>query len=305
MKILVFAYQLIGYAALSYLIDYTRRRVGSRILAVITHKDNPNEKIWFPSCASLAKSNNIPLYYSEDFQSTKDLLALVKNFGPQMLFSFYYRKIIPNEVLSIPTYGGINLHGSLLPRYRGCAPANWVIINDEPKTGVTLHRMTSKLDAGPIIAQKEIPIAPFETIKTLYKKLVAATYEILAEWYPKIEKLDFQETPQIEDFATYFKRRTPEDGKINWNWPLRKIDCLIRAITDPYPGAFTYIGGKKLIIWSGNYSIGGGKKYPTGTGFEIDKKMSIFTKDGIYKINSYTYEGNLTDSFKKGVICEF
>jgi UDP-4-amino-4-deoxy-L-arabinose formyltransferase/UDP-glucuronic acid dehydrogenase (UDP-4-keto-hexauronic acid decarboxylating) len=302
MKVMVFAYQSIGYAALSYLLKYQKP-----ILAVVTHKDDLRERIWFPSVANLAWSHNLPVHYAEDMDA-KTLYNLVRHLQPEMILSFYYRNIIPSKILNQARLGGLNLHGSLLPKYRGRAPANWVLINDEKKTGITLHEMIAKPDAGCIVAQREIPIEPRETIKTLYDKMVKQTRELLKEWYPKIEQGDYPRVVQDESQASYYGRRKAEDGKINWNWNSRKIDCLVRAVTEPYPGAFTYINDDKLVIWEGQPKVGCGYS-PGKLYLDNERKMCISTSDGAYQIDRYTYEGD--DSLQKlvldkgGVQCVF
>ena len=157
--------------------------------------------------------------------------------------------MLSQELLDIPTLGAYNLHGSLLPHYRGRAPANWVLVKGEKETGVTLHQMTRRPDAGAIVAQQKVSIAADETALTLHGKLDQAAAHLLEGILPAFRAKQIPLTPQDENQASYFGRRTAADGEIFWQRPAHELDCLIRAVTRPYPGAFTYAGDRKLILW--------------------------------------------------------
>jgi len=173
---------------------------------------------------------------------------LIKDMAPDFIFSFYYRNMIPKRILDIPRVAALNLHGSLLPKFRGRAPANWVLVEGAGETGVTLHEMVEKPDAGDIIAQKKIEIAFEDDVYTLYMKMTGAARQLIKETLPKLADGSFIRTPQTGT-SSYFGGRKPEDGLIIWQKDALSIYNLTRAVTHPYPGAFTWLGGKRLFIW--------------------------------------------------------
>ena len=143
------------------------------------------------------------------------------------------------------------MHGSLLPKYRGRVPVNWVLVHGETETGMTLHYMEAKADRGDIVAQKRVPITPEDTAVTLFAKMTVAAEEILQETYPLLRTGQAPRVPQNHTGASYFGGRKPEDGHIQWTRPAKEIYNLVRAVTHPYPGAFTLLNGRKLFIWWG------------------------------------------------------
>ncbi len=243
MKAVVFAYHDIGCTGLRALID-----AGYEIQAVFTHADDPNEKRFFASVARLAADYGLPVFAPEDANHPLWLERLRK-LGPDVIFSFYYRNMLSEELLAIAPKGGFNLHGSLLPRYRGRAPANWALVNGEHETGVSLHAMVKRPDAGDIAGQRAVPIVEEDDALSLHGKLNEAARELLAEILPQIKDGSVVLRKQNEAEASYFGRRTPADGLIDWHKPARAIYNLARAVTDPYPGAFTYFGRQKMIVW--------------------------------------------------------
>ncbi|BAC24306.1 b2255 [Wigglesworthia glossinidia endosymbiont of Glossina brevipalpis] len=250
MKVIVFAYHEIGYIGLSCLI-----KLGFKVLSVITHiDDHASEKIFFSSVKKKSLKHKIPVFYPKNINNLKwiDYLSKLK---PDIIFSFYYRKILSEDILKIPKLGSFNLHGSLLPKYRGCSPLNWVLINGEKTTGVTLHRMTKKIDHGSILSQYSIKIEEKDTSKSLYKKLCYASMYILNKTLPMILKNKINEIDCTDDFSSYFHKRYPKDGLIDWNQSANNIYNLIRALTKPWPGAFSYLFDKKIIIWKSKISF--------------------------------------------------
>jgi methionyl-tRNA formyltransferase len=177
--------------------------------------------------------------------------------APDVIFSFYYRNLLKEEILRIPPAGAFNLHGSLLPAYRGRCPVNWVLVRGEKKTGVTLHRMVEKADAGDIVGQKEVSIDPEDSAFSLFNKLCVAAGELLDGLLPLIKEGRAPRIPQDPEKATYFGGRRPEDGRIDWNRPVMQVYDLIRAVTEPYPGAFTFLDEGRLLIWWARPEAGG------------------------------------------------
>jgi methionyl-tRNA formyltransferase len=241
--ILVFAYHDVGYECLDFLIQNDEY-----ILAVITHENNPQEEIWFRSVAGLAKQYGIPVYTPESI-NTPEWTERIRSWEPDIIFSFYYRTMIKEEILNIPRLGAFNMHGSLLPKYRGRVPINWAVLHGEKETGVTLHHMVKRADAGDIVDQEPVPILPDDTAQDVFNKAVRAARLVLERQLDALLKGTAPRRKQDEAQATSFGGRTPEDGRIDWTQSAEKIYNLIRAVTHPYPGAFTDVGGRRLLIW--------------------------------------------------------
>jgi methionyl-tRNA formyltransferase len=239
----LFAYHDIGYVSLQELL-----RAGADVAAVLTHADDPHEEVWFRSVRELAEAHGIPVF-APDNVNTPEWIARIAAWQPDFLFSFYYRKLLGPELLAIPRRGALNLHGSLLPKYRGRCPVNWVLIHDERETGVTLHYMEAKPDRGDIVAQHAVPITDDDTALSLFHKLVDAAAGLLRESYPQLCAGTAPRVPQDHAAASYFGGRRPEDGRIDWSHPARTIFNLIRAVTHPYPGAFGHLGEQRLYVW--------------------------------------------------------
>jgi len=190
MRVLAFAYHNIGYECLKALIQSNEEIVG-----VVTHEDDQDEEIWFQSVAELARTNGLSVF-TPDNPNTAQFINLLRGLNPELILSFYYRKLLSKEILSIPRLGGLNLHGSLLPKYRGRAPVNWVLVNGEKETGVTLHYMVERADAGDIVAQRTVPIDLDDTALSLYGKLTNAAVELLKETYPLLNEGKAPRIPQ-------------------------------------------------------------------------------------------------------------
>ncbi|MBQ0437714.1 bifunctional UDP-4-amino-4-deoxy-L-arabinose formyltransferase/UDP-glucuronic acid oxidase ArnA [Providencia rettgeri] len=243
MKAIVFAYHDIGCVGLKAL-----EKAGFDIQAVFTHTDDPNENHFYSSVARLSADMELPVFAPENVNHPL-WIERIHEMKPDVIFSFYYRDMLSEELLSIAPKGAFNLHGSLLPKYRGRAPINWALLKGENETGVTLHKMVAKADAGDIIAQEKVVITETDTGLTLHAKVREAAEVLLDKTLPLIEAGTYKAVAQDESQATYFGRRTAEDGQIDWNRSAKEIDCLIRAVTEPYPGAFTYLGARKMVIW--------------------------------------------------------
>jgi methionyl-tRNA formyltransferase len=243
-RCVVFAYHEIGYACMAELIAQ-----GAPINALFTHSDNPGEEVWWRSCAELARRHRIPVFTPEKLG--QECIARIAAMKPAIIYSFYYRNLLSNEVLRLAPRGAYNLHGSMLPKYRGRAPVNWMIANGEPEAGATLHHMVARADAGDIVAQRPVPITDEDTALTVYRRLVPVAAAIVRECHPLIVAGIAPRRPQVLSNGSYYGRRRPQDGRIDWAWPARRIFNLIRAVTHPYPGAFCTINGRKLFIWRG------------------------------------------------------
>jgi len=249
-KAIVFAYHDIGCAGIESLLCS-----GFEIAAVFTHADDPKENAFYGSVAQLCARHGIVVHAPEDANHPLWIERIAK-LDPDYIFSFYYRNLLSEPLLATARRGAFNLHGSLLPRYRGRAPANWVLVNGETETGVTLHRMVKRADAGAIVAQQKVAIERSDTALSLHGKLRTAAADLLRDTLPALLQGKATETPQDESKATVFGRRTPADGKLVWARPAEELFNLVRAVTQPYPGAFCAVGEHKLIVWSAEVAKG-------------------------------------------------
>jgi methionyl-tRNA formyltransferase len=249
MRLIFFGYHNIGYVCLEALIGLCRE-LGDEIAAVVTHGDDPRENIWFASVRQLAFDHHLPVYQPAD-PNDPDFVAAMERLEADWLFSCYYRHMLKAPLLNLPRLGALNLHGSLLPRYRGRCPLNWVLVHGEQETGVTLHYMEEKADRGDIVAQKVIPITPDDTALTLFARMTAQAGKLMRETYPLLRRGQAPRQQQDHTRASYFGGRGPEDGRIDWEDSALAIYNLMRAVTHPYPGAFTELAGRRLYIWNG------------------------------------------------------
>ncbi|HFQ8224242.1 TPA: bifunctional UDP-4-amino-4-deoxy-L-arabinose formyltransferase/UDP-glucuronic acid oxidase ArnA [Citrobacter freundii] len=244
MKAVVFAYHDMGCLGVQAVLD-----AGYDIAAIFTHADNPGENAFFGSVSRLAADAGIPVYAPDDVNHPI-WAERIGQLAPDVIFSFYYRHLLSDAILALAPAGAFNLHGSLLPKYRGRAPLNWVLVNGESETGVTLHRMVKRADAGAIVAQQRVAISPDDTALTLHHKLCQTARRVLEQALPAIERKEIHDVQQNESEATYFGRRTPEDSFLTWNRPATTLHNMVRAVAAPWPGAFSYSGTQKFTIWS-------------------------------------------------------
>ena len=257
-RCVLFAYHEIGYACMAELIA-----LGAPIAALFTHEDSPGEEIWWHSCAELARARGIPIFTPEKLDG--GWIERIAELKPAVIYAFYYRNLLADEVLRLAPRGAYNLHGSMLPKYRGRAPVNWMIANGEREAGATLHHMTARADAGDIVAQRPVAITDDDTALTLYRKIVPVAAAIVGECHPLIVTGKAPRHAQNLADGGYYGRRRPEDGRIDWAWPARRIFNLVRAVTHPYPGAFGVAGGRKLYIWRSRISNESGSYGAPGT----------------------------------------
>ncbi len=241
-RAVVFAYHNVGVRCLSVLLAH-----GVDVALVVTHRDNPNENIWFDSVAELAALHGIPVITPDD-PNTPEVVEQIRALQPDFFFSFYYREMLKRELLEIPKQGALNMHGSLLPKYRGRVPVNWAIICGETEAGATLHYMTEKPDNGDIVAQQAVPILPNDTALQVFQKTTVAAEIALNSVLPALLAGNAQAVKQDLSKGGYFGGRKAEDGIIAWSQSALEIHNLVRAVAPPYPGATTQLLGKPMRI---------------------------------------------------------
>ncbi len=243
----VFAYHDIGVRCLQALCE-----LGVAVKLVVTHQDEAAENIWFASVAETAARYGIPCITPAN-PNDAEVVEQIRQLAPDLVFSFYYRHMMGPALLAIPRIGAFNLHGSLLPRYRGRVPVNWAIIHGETESGVSLHRMVSKPDAGNLVSQKAVPILGNDTAYDVFQKLKCAAESVMLEATPKLLSESFTETVQDLRAGSYFSGRKPEDGRIDWSLPASSIHNLIRAVAPPYPGAFFDMANHRVEILGSHF----------------------------------------------------
>jgi methionyl-tRNA formyltransferase len=238
----VFAYHDVGARCLPVLLEH-----GVRVPLVVTHRDDPKEKIWFASVEKVARGHGLEVEMPED-PNAQPFVDRLRAIAPDFIFSFYYRHMLSRAVLATAKRGAFNMHGSLLPKYRGRVPINWAIIHGERETGATLHEMVEKPDAGRIAARQSVPILDNDLAIEVFGKVVVAATHVLDRALPSILAGSVKLEAQDLSKGSYFGGRRPEDGRIDWARTGKQIHDLARAVAPPYPGAFTTLAGKTLRV---------------------------------------------------------
>lgn len=286
-RVVVFGYHDIGVACL----EVVEQR-GANVVLVVTHADDPAETIWFASVADAAASRGIPVRTPED-PNAPACVEEVRRLQPDVIFSFYYRRLLGRALLDLPRLGAINLHGSLLPKYRGRAPINWALVEGETVTGVTLHYMDGRADHGDVIAQRPVPIAVEDTALTLSRRLLTAARELVGAAYPLIVSGRAPRIPQDHAAATRFSRRRPADGLIDWRASAWRIYNLVRAVTRPFPGAFTFWEDRRVLVWEARPPGRRPSAAPPGRvlGVGAGQSLEVATGDGVLEVARLQVEG--------------
>lgn len=246
MTVVLFAYQEVGCRTAEVLTE-----LGVEIACVYTHHDDPGERRWYRSVGEVAGSLGLEVRHTDP--RTPGEQAYLRALAPSALFSAYWRRLLPPDVLSLAPVA-VNLHGSLLPRYRGRAPVNWQILNGEREGGVSLHHMTTQADAGDLIDQEPFPIGPDDTPLDVYRKLLPAAASVLRRSALEVIGGRAHRWPQLPSKASTFGARTRADGLIDFRYAAEDVRNLIRAVTTPYPGAFCHAGPYRLTIWQASHA---------------------------------------------------
>jgi methionyl-tRNA formyltransferase len=220
---------------------------GLTVPLVVTHEDDPAETRWYQSLAEFARDRSIDVITAETTDAAR-MADLVARENPDFIFSFYYRRMLPQSLLDLARRGAFNMHGSLLPHFRGRAPINWAVLQGATETGATLHYMTAKPDAGAIVAQRAVPILPDDTALDVFRKVCSSAEMLLHHALPRIINGTIEPVQQDLAAGSYFGARRPDDGIIDWSQSARCIHDLVRAVAPPFPGARTQIDGRPARI---------------------------------------------------------
>lgn len=284
-RAVVFAYHNVGYRCLNVLLAH-----GVDVALVVTHRDNPKETIWFESVQKLAELHDIPTI-TPDNPNVPEIVEQISALQPDFFFSFYYREMLKAPLLAIPKQGALNMHGSLLPKYRGRVPVNWAIIRGETETGATLHYMTEKPDNGDIVAQQAVPILPNDTAHEVFQKVTVAAEMALNGVLPALLAGKAKAAKQDLSQGAYYGGRKAEDGIVNWLQSAQEIHNLVRAVAPPYPGALTQVMGKSMRILQTLVSKGSvaGKVAPAF--YVKDGKAFAICGDGILRVVRFELDG--------------
>ena len=266
-RAVVFAYHNVGARCLRVL-----RAHDVEVSLVVTHRDDPTENRWFERVADVADDLGVDWIAPLDVNAS-DEIARIRAFAPDFLFSFFYRRMLADVLLELPRHGALNMHGSLLPKYRGRAPVNWAVLHGEHKTGATLHYMTRKPDAGDIVAQQAVPILPDDTAREVFDKVTLAAEICLDDVLPSLLAGTAPRLPNDLSRGSYFGGRRPEDGWIDWSQTARQIHNLVRAVAPPYPGAFTRVAGQPARIL--RTRVLGGTTAPSAATLQIKNRRDI------------------------------
>ncbi|MDI9568180.1 MAG: methionyl-tRNA formyltransferase [Bacillota bacterium] len=253
---------------------------GEEVVGVITQPDRPRgrgRRVTASPVKAFAQEKAIPVYQPERLKGG-EVLEKLAGFAPDLIVVVAYGKILPREVLELPPLGCINVHASLLPRYRGAAPIHWAIIRGEGVTGVTTMYIDEGMDTGDIILQEEVPILPEDNAGTLHDKLAHAGARLLLDTVARIKAGTAPRIPQPEEGVSYAPPLERTDEILDWNRPARQLWFQVRGL-NPWPGAMTYWQGEILKVWEVSPLKGDGDAAP-GEIIAVDKQEGILVGTG-------------------------
>jgi len=287
-RAVVFAYHDVGVRCLRVLLDR-----GVTVPLVVTHVDAPDEPAWFESVARHARWHGLEVATPAD-PNAPDFVARVRAARPEFLFSFYYRQLLHAELLAVAPRGAFNMHGSLLPRFRGRAPVNWAVLHGERETGATLHAMTPRADAGAIVDAQAVPILGDDTAAEVMRKVCVAAELTLTRALPALLDGSAQLRPQQLAAGAYYGRRTRADGAIDWRAGTIAVHNLVRAVAPPFPGAYARAGDLPLRILRTLPAAG-----PCAAAAElrwIDGEVRALCADGALRLLEFELDGQPCDA---------
>jgi methionyl-tRNA formyltransferase len=234
---------VVGDAVLRHLVTQ-----GYPVTSVVGMLDHPHETIQIePQMRALCE--RVGIHYGGAELPASALEGLIRDRGPRFLITTGYRRLIPPDVFRLCDRGAVGAHFSLLPAYRGFAPVNWAVLNGERTTGVSLFHLAEGMDSGDIVAQGPLEIGPDETAGEVLDRAIPLFLNLLDQHLSALLEGTAPRHPQVDDNATYTCARTPDDGRIDWSAPAEQIHNLVRALSHPFPGAFTTHGGRRLTVW--------------------------------------------------------
>lgn len=293
-RAVVFAYSSVGCVCLRTLLEG-----GVEVAAVYTHEDDPGEERWFDSVADLARARGLAVLAPALLDGVEE--ERIRALAPDLIFSFYYRSLIPERILRLAPLGAFNMHGSLLPRYRGRACVNWAVLNGETETGVTLHHMTARADRGRIVDQASVPIGPEDTAHDVFLKLIPLAGTVLRRSLPAILAGRAEGVEQDESRATTFGRRRPSDGLMDWTGSAHSLHDLVRAVAPPFPGAFTFWEGRKLFVWRTRVPEGADVSRGAAPGTVLSSEpLTVATGSGPLIVTEARWEDDGADDERDG-----
>lgn len=263
------------------------------VTAVFTQPDKPKGRgkaMQFTPVKEVALRENIPVYQPKKVRDP-EVIQKIRELAPDVLVVVAFGQIIPQEILDIAPYGCINVHGSLLPKYRGAAPIQWAVIDGEKESGVTTMQMDAGLDTGDMLLKTVVPLDEKETGGSLFDKLSKAGADLLLKTLDALENGTVTPQKQGESPTAYAKMLTKDMGAIDWNRPAKELERLIRGL-NPWPSAFSHLNGKTLKIWEASVEEENDEKKAPGTVLQADAKgFRIQTGEGILKIDTLQLEG--------------
>ena len=287
-RAVVFAYHDVGVRCLRVLLGQ-----GVTVPLVLTHEDAPGEQIWFESVARHARWHGLEVITPGD-PNTPEIIARVRAARPDFLFSFYYRMMLGAGLLAVAPRGAYNMHGSLLPRYRGRAPVNWAVLHGERQTGATLHAMTVKADAGDIVDAQAVPILPDDTAAEVMHKVCVAAEIAFARALPGLVAGTAVLRRQDLAQGSYYGRRTQADGAIDWRQGVAAVHNLVRAVAPPYPGAFARAAGMELKVYRTLPASGPRSEQPELRW--VDGEVRAVCADGALRLLQFELDGGVRDA---------
>ena len=274
------------------------------VAAVVTQPDKPKGRgkaMQFPPVKEVAVRENIPVYQPRRVRDP-EFIKILKEIDPDVIVVVAFGQIIPQEIIDLPKFGCINVHGSILPKYRGAAPIQWAVIDGEKESGVTTMQMDAGLDTGDMLLKTIIPLEKEETGGSLFEKLSTAGAKLLIETLEKLEEGSIVPEKQGESPTPYAKMLTKEMGDLDWKKDAVLLEQLIRGL-NPWPSAYTHLNGKTLKIWSAEVEERETKEKP-GTVVEVNKKeLKVQTGKGILSLKEVQIEGKKRmeiDAFLRG-----
>ena len=274
------------------------------VLAVVTQPDKQRgrgKKMQFPPVKEKAVEYDIPVYQPQRARD-EEFIEELKNLNPDVIVVVAYGQILPESILNIPKYGCINVHGSLLPKYRGAAPIQWAVLDGEEKTGITTMYMEKGLDTGDMIDKAEVVLDKKETAGSLHDKLMVLGADLLLETLKKLEDGTAVREKQNDEESCYAKMLSKDMGQIDFAKSAREIECLIRGM-NPWPSAYTFLNGKTLKVWKCKVSTEKTDAVP-GTIFLADKEgIHTACGEGVLILTEVQLEGKKrmeTEAFLRG-----